>query len=507
MSTSVLLGVIDPTLAAEMRAVVGEAGDYVVLGLETTSGDLLAAVERTPPEVLMLHERVGPMPYLDVVRDVAQRFPQVAVVVLVREGTAEILNAAMESGARAVLTLPLTVEETGARLAAATAISRSVGRMLAGDLAFAGSGGRLVLLAGAKGGVGTSTLAVQLALLAAQVPERRTCLVDLDLQTGDIASLLNITTARSIVDLAEVADDLSPRVVEEACFVHPSGLRVLLAPAMGERAEDVSQVGTRAVLSALRSRFDVVIADAGAVVTDASVVAVELADVVLVVVTPDVLALRAAQRLTKLWGRLRVRKESDLMLVINQHSRNFNYQPDLARRVVGAPVAHTVIPASFKELEVVTNTGDAAALQEGPLSRALAGLAQELELVPARTRVRQAVRRRRSAAKGDSGQAAIELIPVLAVLMLCFFAALQGVAYGYGYVLTGQAAARAARQLAVGNDPAGGCKSIPSAYGCSVSIDPGGTSVTATLVVPTLLPGRLGPTLTTSVDAGTVVER
>lgn len=507
MSASVLLGVVDQTLAAEMRAVVAEAGDYVVLGQEATSSELLATVERTPPDVLLLHEGVGPLPVLDVVRDVAQRYPQVAVVLLVREGTSEMLNAAMESGSRAVLTLPLTVEETGARLAAATAISRSVRRMLAGELEFASSGGRLLVFAGAKGGVGTSTIAVHLALLAAQRPDSRTCLVDLDLQTGDLGSMLDVSSGRSIVDLSDVAEDLSPRGVEEACFIHPSGLRVLLSPSIGERAEDVRSAGARSVLSALRSRFDLVIVDAGSVVTEATAVAVELADQVAVVATPDVLALRGAQRLIKLWGRLRVRKESDVMLVINRHSRSFNYQPDLARRVVGAPVARAVLPAAFKELEVVTNTGNPTALPEGNLSRALATLAQELELIPGTQLSRAAKKAKRTRSKGDSGQAAIELIPVLTLLMLFFFAALQGIAYGYGYVLAGQAAARGARQLAVGANPANGCKSVPSGYGCSISVDPEGGSVQAVLQVPTLLPGRLGPDLVVTVHAGTVVER
>lgn len=507
MSADVLLGVVDQTLAAEMRAVVAESGDYVVLGLETTSSELLSAVERTPPDVLMLHEGVGPLPFLDVVREVAQRFPQVSVVLLVREGSYEVLTAAMEAGARAVLTLPLTVEETSARLAAATAISRSIRSVLAGDLSLAGSGGRLMVLAGAKGGVGTSTLAVHLALLAARVPDRRTCLVDFDLQAGDLGALLDIASTRSVVDLSDVAEDLSPRVVEEACFIHQSGLRVLLAPGAGERAEDVGQAGARAVLSALRSRFDLVIADTGSMVTEATAVAVELADQVVLVVTPDVLALRAAQRLTRLWGRLRVRKESDVVLVVNRHSRNFNYQPDLARRVVGAPVARTTVPAAFKELEVVTNTGDPSALPEGTISKALMSLAQELELIPSREAAKPGARGRRARGRHDSGQAAIELIPVLTLLILCFFAAMQGIAYGYGYVLAGQAAARGAHQLSVGGDPAGGCKSIPSAYGCEISVDPGGSSVQAVLSVPSLLPGRLGPDLTTTVHAGTVVER
>ena len=124
---------------------------------------------------------------------------------------------------------------------------------------------RMVAIAGAKGGVGATTVAVHLALEAARRgPDRSVCLVDFDLQAGDVRSYLDLTHRRSVGDLVDVASDLSSRQLDESLSAHPSGLRVLLPPPEGERAEDVTGDVARRILGALRSRFDVVVVDVGA---------------------------------------------------------------------------------------------------------------------------------------------------------------------------------------------------------------------------------------------------
>lgn len=518
MSASVLLGVVDQTLAAEMRAVVGEAGDYEITGAEASSTGVLNSLDRTLTDVVLLHQDLGPLPVLELVRQIAQRHPMVAVMLLVRDGTSAVLASAMEAGARSVLSLPLSVEETAARLASAVTLARSLRRALSGEADAMVGGGRLVVLAGAKGGVGTTTLAIHLALLAGRSDGLRVCLVDLDLQAGDVSAFFDLTSERGVVDLAEAAEDLSPRAIADACFVHASGLRLLLAPAEGERGEEVRRPAARAMLAALRSRFDLVVVDVGTIMTAAGAEAVNLADVALVVVTPDVLSLRAARRLTRLWSRLRVRKEADVFLVVNMASKRSSFQPDTARKFSGTPVARTTIPESLRELEDPMNAGDPGLLVAGQFSRGLAQLASELDIAvvgppgSGASRVGGSRGSRRRSSKADavpgplrnsSGQISVEIIPVMFVLALVFFGALQGVAYGYGLALAGHASERGARELAVGKPVSSGCNTVPGAYGCAL-VPTSPNRVRATLTVPRVFP--LGPALKISSDAGTVRE-
>ncbi|MFF8670983.1 CpaE family protein [Streptomyces sp. NPDC015242] len=333
------------------------------------------------PEVVIVHERIGPVPALELIREVALRFPAVGVILVTSDASPGLFQAAMDYGARGLVALPLSYEELASRVQAVAQWSTGVRRHLgsAGDV-FTGVGGTVVTVSGAKGGVGTTLTAIQLAL-AAQASGRSTALVDLDLQTGDVASYLDVQFRRSIVDLAAITD-ISPRVLADAVFRHDSGLALLLAPAEGERGEDVTDRSARQIVSALRSRYEVVVIDCGAQIGGAGAAAVEMADRALLVTTPDVVAVRGAKRAVRMWDRLQIRKAEETTVVVNRHSRGTEIQPPLIQKITGTAVAATAVPANFKELQSVVDAGRVHELEnKSAVKQALWGLAAELGLV------------------------------------------------------------------------------------------------------------------------------
>ncbi|MFE6196524.1 CpaE family protein [Streptomyces sp. NPDC057838] len=333
------------------------------------------------PEVVIVHERIGPVPALELIREVALRFPAVGVILVTSDASPGLFQAAMDYGARGLVALPLSYEELASRVQAVAQWSTGVRRHLgsAGDV-FTGVGGTVVTVSGAKGGVGTTLTAIQLAL-AAQASGRSTALVDLDLQTGDVASYLDVQFRRSVVDLAAITD-ISPRVLADAVFRHDSGLALLLAPAEGERGEDVTDRSARQIVSALRSRYEVVVIDCGAQIGGAGAAAVEMADRALLVTTPDVVAVRGAKRAVRMWDRLQIRKAEETTVVVNRHSRGTEIQPPLIQKITGTAVAATAVPANFKELQSVVDAGRVHELEnKSAVKQALWGLAAELGLV------------------------------------------------------------------------------------------------------------------------------
>jgi len=509
----VLLGVGSHDVGVELRALLEESGEFRVLETAPTASDLIAAIGRREVDAILIHDQLGPVPVLDLVRELVARYPHIGVVLIVREGTAEVLTRAMEAGARGIVTLPLGLDEVQARLSAAAAWSRTVRRHLSGDLsdlavgAGAGVGGTLVVVTGAKGGVGASTVAAHLALLTRTggPQQRRVCLVDLDLQAGDIPQLLGLTHHRTITDLVEVSDELTARALEETLYVHPSGLRVLLGPAEGERSEDITGRVAKQVLGGLKARFDVVVVDCGTTVTEANAVAVEMADQALVVATPDVLCLRAAKRLIKLWGRLQVRKDDDLMLVMNRTSKQNEVQPDLAQRVVGVPLARSTLPAAFRSLESALNSGSPQLLEDGALQRALIELGQEAGVVPLR-RTGGGRRGRRGGGGGEAGQVAVETVGISFLVFMIFAAIWQGILCGYTLMIGTHAANEGARRFAVHQDfRQAALTDLPSAWRDEAQVSAGGSSVRVTLEVPVVVPGLNSP-LRLTMTAGTVVE-
>ncbi|MEH0576044.1 MULTISPECIES: AAA family ATPase [Streptomyces] len=357
------------------------------------------------PEVVVVHERIGPVPALELVREVALRFPAVGVILVTTDAGPGLFAAAMDSGARGLVTLPLSYEDLASRVQAVAQWSVGVRRHLGhgGDV-FTGVGGTVVTVSGAKGGVGATLTAVQLAL-AAQASGRPTALVDLDLQAGDIASYLDVQFRRSVVDLAAIAD-ISPRILAEAVFRHDSGVALLLAPGEGERGEEVTDRAARQILSALRSRYEVVVVDCGAQLGGAGAAAVELADRALLVTTPDVVAVRGAKRTVRMWDRLQIRKAEETTVVVNRHSRGTEIQPPLIQKITGTALATTTVPANFKELQAAVDAGRVDTLDaKGAVRQALWALAGELGLVraPEAALVRRSGGRARGGDRGTVG--------------------------------------------------------------------------------------------------------
>ncbi len=461
-----------------------------------------------------MHDRIGPVPALELIREVALRFPAVGVVLVTADTGPALFTAAMDSGARGLVGLPLGYEELAARVQGAASWSTGVRRHLgSGPDVFTGPGGTVVTVTGAKGGTGATVVAVQLAL-AAKASGRTVALVDLDLQSGDVASYLDVQFRRSIVDLAGIAD-ISPRVLQDAVFSHPTGIGLLLAPAEGERGEEVTDRVARQVVSALRNRYEVVVVDCGTQMNSANAAAVEMADRALLVVTPDVVAVRAAKRMVRMWDRLQIRKAEETDTVVNRHNRNTEIQPPLVERITGTKVARATIPANFKELQAATDAGRMQDLDSrSTVKQALWALAGELGLVKPAAGAgtkgagrllrgdRGAIGLRGRGKDRDRGAVTVELAGMAPLIIFVMVALWQAVLFGYTFSLAGNAAdegARAATAAATsGGGTAAACEAaakehLPSSWqdGAGISCTEEGNlwKASVDLSTPILFPG------------------
>ncbi|MET8855239.1 MULTISPECIES: AAA family ATPase [unclassified Streptomyces] len=464
------------------------------------------------PEVVLVHERIGPVPALDLIRDLVMRFPAVGVVLITADTSTGVLTAAMDSGARGIIGLPLGYDALAERVQAAAAWSAGMRRHLHSGApeVYAGPGGTVVTVTGAKGGVGATVTAVQLAL-AAKASGHNVALLDLDLQSGDVASYLDVQFRRSVADLAAITD-INARVLQDAVYTHDSGIALLLAPAEGERGEEVTDRVARQVLGALRSRHDVVVVDCGSQMNSATAAAVEMADRALLLVTPDVIAVRAAKRMVRMWDRLQIRKAEETTTVVNRFARGTEIQPSLVERVTGTKVARSAVPAAFKELQSVVDAGRLQDLDaRSTVKQALWSLAAELDLVVPQQGGAGGRRRKASAADrgalslrgrgGDRGAVTLEFAGMFPLLLVVMTILWQCVLYGYSYSLAGNAADEAARAAtaayAVHGDVPGACAAAGSEHlpgswkDAGISCGASGQVMTATVEVdvPLFFPG------------------
>lgn len=360
---------------------LGEAELVATRG--TTTALIDAAGEYPELDVVLVHQDLGPAPVFDAIRDLSHRHPQLAILLVSPSMEPDTFTGAMEAGARGVLPDDCGITELETRVSKAAEWSRALRRHLESaswELPATGVRGRIVTISGAKGGVGTTTCAVHLAMAAA-ARERVVCLVDLDLQTGDLPGFLNLRHRRSISDLVETGDEITPGMLSETLYVDARGPHVLLAPEHGERGEDVNARATRKVLSTLRSRYELVIVDCGAIMNEATAMAVELAESSVVTVTPDVPAMRGAQRLMGMWERLQIRSPKEVYSLVTRHSRKNEIQPDFLQQLLGTKVLRTPVPAAYRALEPGENNGDPTKVTDEGLRKAFARLASELDLL------------------------------------------------------------------------------------------------------------------------------
>ncbi len=526
--TTVVVGCADQTLATELRAQLREVPDVEVVYVAESTAEAVEAVLRLDPDVVVLHDRLGPGVVGDAMRDLSLRRPSSALLVITSDTEPETFATAMAAGARGALSYPFSFEEVAARVADAAAWARTVQRLIGdqrGVDAAAASRAVVVAVTGAKGGVGTTTLAVHLALdVAREAPGRKVLVLDLDLEKGDVAWLLDARHRISVADLAKVAEDLSLRTVQDAVFQHTSGVHLLLTPLDVREVEAVTGQAVRRILSLLRQQYDLVVVDGGSHVTPVQAALVEVADEVVVVSTPDVLSLRTLRRGLQSWEDLGVRKSSEVRVLLNKVSRRDEVQPDTVRQLAQAPVVSVAMPAMFRKLEQAVNNRDPSLVREQAWWKALRAVGREVgvvrlperqdlaaQLVEASATPRRSLfgrgRKDEPPAAGagvsvtpvapvvasDEGSIAIETIGVLPAVLLLIALAWQLVLVGLTVVYTGHAASAAARAVSVGESDGEARRSaldrLPGLLRSDVRVDPAGDAVSVSVAVPLFAPG------------------
>jgi pilus assembly protein CpaE len=191
----------------------------------------------------------------------------------------------------------------------------------------------------AKGGVGATTVATNLAG-ALQARGERTCLVDLNLNMGDVLAFLDLAGGYSIADVIGNMGRLDRELLDATLLRHGSGIHVL---AQSHRIEESDRVDAEAIaqlLQFLRQHFGAVVLDGLRSFDDVSVAAVDASDQIVLLVSQEVPAVRDAKRCVGLFKRLG--SEGKLKLVVNRYQKVNDINLSVIAETVGLPVAATI---------------------------------------------------------------------------------------------------------------------------------------------------------------------
>ena len=337
---------------AEETRVVGTADELVQL-VNTDRGEHLVVLGPSTP----LAEAVG------FAEQCRIRRPALGVVLLRQFLDVTVMSEALRAGVREVVDA-----NDPAAILAACSRSQEISRQL--DLKPKINGqhvptsgapapsepldGQVITVFSAKGGVGKTTTAINLAVALADGGKHKVCLMDLDLAFGDVAILTQLSPERTIADAIPVADRIDETGLRSILTPYRTGLDVLLAPVGPAVAEDIGRQLISDLIQLARDAFEFVVIDTASAFSEQMLAALDATHHYLLVTTPEIPALKNTRVTLDMFDLLDYRREARTM-VLNRADSKVGLSASDIEKIVRMPIRGN-IPSS-RDVPVSANAG------------------------------------------------------------------------------------------------------------------------------------------------------
>jgi pilus assembly protein CpaE len=376
MSPVHILVVDDNEKACQMLAYLLTRRDYQV----TTNTKPIEALKwvRRPgniPDLILLDIMMPAMDGFEFLRQL-RADPIVAsipVIMLTARGHSDDKVAGFEAGADDYLVKPINAAELEVRIRALLARSR------AAMPAPAASGATVFTVFSLRGGVGTTSVAVNLAVALATLWDIQVPLLDLALRKGHCAWMLNLRPRYTISDLVESKEStVDSEVVEHMLLTHGSGVKLLAAPTSPVDAELITPIVLDRAWPHLLTGYRFLVVDAGSDLSELTLIALERAHTVLLMLAPEMLAVKSAFDALGVFDRLDFNPDRTLP-VLNTIFPRDGLTRQKVEKALGCSV-DTVIPYERTSFVQAINSGRPLIITDpkAPASVAIATLAHNL---------------------------------------------------------------------------------------------------------------------------------
>ncbi len=285
--------------------------DGIKIVAEVDEPALLAeAVQRFPVDLLVVHLDPFPEAVLETTKELLGERTDLPCFAISDSTDSSVILSAMRAGFREFLTKPLQREE----------LEVALNKMVAQKPARR-QHGQLISVIGTVGGVGSTMIAVNLAVELAQQEAGRVALVDLDFRFGQVATFLDLQPNFSVADLCDTPEQLDPQMIEKAVIKHSTGIEVLARPQQFAQAEQITAAHAASVLSALQEFYEFVVVDGPMRYDSGGRVVLEMADAVLLILQLTVPSVRNTDRIIQELSRQGYNLER-LKLICNRDGKD-----------------------------------------------------------------------------------------------------------------------------------------------------------------------------------------
>ncbi len=323
--------------------------DIEVVGAASSGEEAVDLTGKLQPDILLMDINMPGMDGIATTERVSATFPATSIIMMSVQGEADYLRRSMLAGAREFLVKPFSSDELTASIRQVHVREKQKrGRMVvpaqAGQPSAAGEkkDGKIVTLFAPKGGVGRTTLAVNLAVAMAGEQRQTVTLVDGSFQFGDVGVLLNLNPKnKSIIDVVADPSATDEDLVDTTLINHSTGIKVLLAPPSPEMAELITVDQIRRMMGRLRETNDFTVVDLWPHFNDVSLALLDMSDVILTILTLEITNIKNIRLFLEVAEQLGYGDR--LKLVLNRADSAFGIRVADVENSVGRKIDHQVV--------------------------------------------------------------------------------------------------------------------------------------------------------------------
>lgn len=368
------------SIAEHNLLVVDQDDDFVASAKQLFDGSLPVArsIEEATQTVasgdvrmVLIGPSYGTDEALDEIRSLHNQDPSLVLMLVAEEVTADLLRRGMRAGVSDVLDMPLDEAKIEAAIEqfAHDVLRRQSSSATSAPTVERRDRGRIITISSAKGGSGKTVLATNIALVLNRIPDVKVCLVDADLQFGDVCLVLQLEPRFTMVNAAHELHHLDPELLDSLLTEHPSGLKVLAAPLEPAFADDITTAGLMQMLDVLKESYDFIIVDTAAMLDELILSLIEKSDDILMLVDMDLPSVKNAKLALETLRLLKF-STANVQLVMNRSNSkakldNKEIEGALKMDIAASIPSDAVVAASVNEGRPVVETDPKSKVAKG----------------------------------------------------------------------------------------------------------------------------------------------